>query len=67
MITIGTLAEHPQGNVELGGSEKGESTGCVHTAPISNVVFKPTYIRCLGLSSREGGWPLRREAGTKRS
>jgi hypothetical protein len=45
MITIGTLAEHPQGNVELGGSEKGESTGCVHTAPISNVVFKPTYNR----------------------
>jgi hypothetical protein len=44
--SVGTLAEHLQGNVELGGSEKGESTGCVHTAPISNVVFKPTYSCC---------------------
>jgi hypothetical protein len=56
MISVGTLAEYPQGNVELGGSEKGESiTGCVHTALISNVVFKQTYNRYRRLSSREEG------------
>jgi hypothetical protein len=38
--TVRASAEYPEKDVELGGSEKGKSTGCVHTEPISNVVFK---------------------------